>query len=106
MYRSNRILALYAELREVRGEEFTPRVLMACAESLEDLANGSAEAPEYSLRVGGLSLEARGLDCMLEEASWSLAGSGYWENDDPTADCADVINTRSMFASIERGVSL
>jgi hypothetical protein len=43
---------------------------------------------------------------MLEEASWSLAGSGYWENDDPTADCADVINTRSMFESIERGVSL
>jgi hypothetical protein len=103
MYRNNRILALYAELREATGEEYTPRLLMACAESLDELMNGSSESPEYSLRQGGLSLEARGLDCMLEERSWALAGSGYWEDDDPTADCADTINTRSMFASIESG---
>lgn len=106
MYRSSRILALYAELREVTGEEYTPRLVMACAESLEELVNGSPEAPEYSLRQGGLSLEARGLDRMLEEASWALAGSGYWEDDDPTADCADTINTRSIFASIESGAFL
>ena len=106
MYRNNRILALYTELREVTGEEHTPRLLMACAESLEELVNGSPEAPEYSLRQGGLSLEARGLDRMLEEGSWTLAGSGYWEDDDPTADCADTINTRSMFASIESGAFL
>ena len=106
MYRNNRILALYAELREVTGEEYTPRLLMACAESLEELVNGSPEAPEYSLRQGGLSLEARGLDRMLEEGSWALAGSGYWEDGDPTADCADTINTRSMFASIESGAFL
>jgi len=106
MYRSNRILALYAELREVTGEEYTPRLLMACAESLEELVNGSPEAPEYSLRKGGLSLEARGVDRVLEEGSWALAGSGYWEDDDPTADCADTISTRSMFASIESGAFL
>jgi hypothetical protein len=106
MYRNNRILALYAELREVTGEEYTPRLLMACAESLEEMMNGSPEAPEYSLRQGGLSLEARGLDRVLEEGSWALAGSGYWEEDDPTADCADTINIRSMFASIESGAFL
>jgi len=106
MYRSNRIIALYAELHESMGEEFTPRVLMACAESLEELVNGSPDGPEYSLREGGLSLEARGLDRMLEERSWALAGTGYWENDDPTADCADTIDTQSMFASIERGALL
>jgi len=106
MYRNNRILALYAELREVTGEEHTPRLLMACAESLEELVNGSPDAPEFSLRQGGLSMEARGLDRMLEEGSWALAGSGYWEDDDPTADCADTINTRSMFASIESGAFL
>jgi hypothetical protein len=43
---------------------------------------------------------------MLEEGSWALAGSGYWEDDDPTADWADTINTRSMFASIESGAFL
>ena len=106
MYRNNRILALYAELREVTGEEYTPRLLMACAESLEEMMNGSPEAPEYSLRQGGLSQEARGLDRVLEEGSWALAGSGYWEEDDPTADCADTINIRSMFASIESGAFL
>ncbi len=106
MYRNNRILALYAELREVTGEEYTPRLLMACAESLEELVNGSPEAPEYSLRQGGLSLEARGLDRMLEEGSWALAGSGYWEDDDPTAACAETLKTRSMFASIESGAFL
>jgi len=106
MYRNNRILALYAELREATGEEYSPRLLMACAESLEELLNGSPETPEYSLRQGGLSLEARGLDCVLEEGGWALAGSGYWEDDDPTADCADTINTRSMFASIESGAFL
>jgi hypothetical protein len=106
MNRNNRIFALYAELREVTGEGYTPRLLMACAESLDELVNGSPEAPEYSLRQGGLSLEARGLDYVLEEGSWELAGSGFWEDDDPTADCADIINTRSMFASIERGVFL
>lgn len=106
MHRTNRIFALYAELSEVTGDEYTPRLLMACAESLEELVNGSPEAPEYSLRQGGLSLEARGLDRMLEEGSWALAGSGYWEDDDPTADCADTINIRSMFASIESGAFL
>ena len=104
--RNKRILAMYAELREVTGESYTPRLLMACAESLDELVNGSPEAPEYSLRQGGMSLEARGLDYALEEGSWELAGSGFWEDDDPTADCADIINTRSMFASIERGVFL
>jgi hypothetical protein len=103
MHRNNRIFALYAQLREAVGEGYTPRVLMACAESLEELVNGSVEAPEFSLRLGGLSLEARGLDHMLEEGGWALAGSGYWEDDDPTADCADTINTRTMFASIEEG---
>ncbi len=106
MYRNKRILALYAELRETTGEEYTPRLLMACAESLDELMNGSPKGSEYSLREGGLSLEARGMDCVLEEGSWALAGSGYWEDDDPTADCADTINTRSMFASIESGAFL
>ena len=106
MYRNNRILALYAQLRESAGDEFTPRVLMACAESLEDLVNGSADAPEYTLRQGGLSLEARGVDCVFEERCWALAGNGHWEYDDPTADCADNIDTRSVFASIERGALL
>lgn len=106
MHRNKRILALYAELSEEVGKEFTPRLLMACAESLDELVNGTPAAPEYSHRQGGLSLEARGLDRMLEEGSWALAGSGYWEDDDPTADCADTINTRSMFASIESGAFL
>lgn len=106
MYRNNRIFALYAELREATGEEYTPRLLMACAESLDEMMNGSPEGPEYSLRQGGLSLEARGMDCVLEKGSWALAGSGYWEDDDPTADCADTIDTRSMFASIESGAFL
>jgi hypothetical protein len=101
MQRNRRILAVYAELREFTGEEYTPRLLMACAESLEELVNGSAEAPEYSLRQGGLSLEARGVDRVFKEGGWALAGSGYWEDDDPTADCADTINLRSMFSSIE-----
>ena len=105
MYRSKRILALYAELSDGVGDEFTPRVLMACAESLDELVNGAAEAPKYSLRQGGLSLEARGVDHVLNEASWALAANGPWE-DDPSADGADTINTRSMFASIERGLFL
>ncbi len=106
MHRNKRVLALYAELSEGVGEEFTPRVLMACAESLEELVNGSPEAPKYSQRQGGLAREARGLDRMLEEGNWALAGSGYWEDDDPTADYADTINTRLMLASIESGVFL
>jgi hypothetical protein len=106
MRRNKRVLTLYAELSDYLGEEFTPRVLMACAESLEELVNGSSDAPEYSLRQGGLSLEARGLDCVLGAEGWALNGSGFWEDDDPTADCADTINTRSMFASIERGAFL
>lgn len=106
MNRIKRVLALYAEIREVVGEEYSPRLVMACAESLEELANGSPAPAEYSLNQGGFSIEARGLDCVLEEANWLLAGSGYWEDDDPTADCADTINTRSIFASIESGAFL
>lgn len=105
MNRSKRVLALYAELSEEVGEEFTPRVLMACAESLDELVNGAANAPEYSLRQGGLSLAARGVDRVLTEASWALAANGPWE-DDPSADRADAFNSRSMFASIERGFFL
>ena len=106
MYRNKRILALYAELRDLVGDEFTPRIVMACAESLEELVNGAVDEPEFSLRQGGLSLEARGVDCVLGEACWELTGNGDWEDDDPTADCADFINTRSIFSSIERGVYL
>lgn len=106
MYRNHRILALYAEFREVTGEEYTPRLLMACAESLEELFNGSTDGPEYDLRQGGVSLEARGSDFVMKEGGWALAGTGYWEEDDPTADCADTINIRSMFASIESGAFL
>jgi hypothetical protein len=103
MIRSKRVLALYAELSGGVGDEFTPRVLMACAETLDELVNGSANMPEYSLRQGGLSLEACGVDRVLHDASWALAANGLWE-DDPSADCADTIHTRSMFASIERGL--
>lgn len=102
MNHSKRVLALYAELTEGLGEEFTPRVLMACAESLDELVNGAANEPMYSLRQGGWSLEARGTDSVLREASWALAANDPWE-DDPSSDAADTINSRSMFASIERG---
>jgi hypothetical protein len=106
MRRDKRVLALYAELSCGAGDEFAPRVLLACAESLDELVNGSPEAPKHSLRRGGLPLEARGADFVLRERSWALAASGCWEDDDPTADCADTINTRSMFASIESGAFL
>lgn len=106
MHRTNRIFALYAELSEVTGDEYTPRLLMACAESLEELFNGSTDGPEYDLRQGGVSLEARGSDYVMEKGGWALAGSGYWEDDDPTADWADTINMRSMFTSMESGVFL
>ena len=97
MYRSNRILALYAELSGLVGTEHTPRVLMACAE----LFNGAANEPQFDLRQGGLSIEARGVDHVLDEACWALPIARDWD-DDPTADCADNINMRSMFASLER----
>jgi hypothetical protein len=104
MNRIKRVLSLYAEIREVVGDRYPPVLVMNCAESLDKLANGSTDAPEYSLRTGGLSLEARGLDCVFDQGGWALAGSGHWDSDDSTADCADYINTRSIFASIERGV--
>lgn len=101
MHRNNRIFALFTELSEVAGDEYTPRLLMACAESLEELFNGSVEGPEYDLRKGGVSLEDRGSDFVMKKGCWSLAGNGYWEDDDPTADWADTINMKSMFTSIE-----
>ena len=105
MNHSKRVLALYAELSEGVGEEFTPRVLMACAESLDELVNGAANEPVYSLRQGGRCLALRGVDSVLNEITWALAANSSWE-DDPSADVADTINSRSMFASIERGLFL
>jgi hypothetical protein len=105
MHRNDRILALYAELREAIGADYTPRVMMTCAESLESLVNGSASESRFELRRGGVSIEERGVDRVFEEAGWALVRGGDWE-DDPTVDYADLVDTRSMFASIERGCFL
>lgn len=95
MHRSKRIFALYAELCDFAGDEHAPRVLMACAESLEELANGSIDDPVFSDRVGGVPLTERGVDRVLNEAGWALAESDNWD-DDPSADSADLVNVREM----------
>ena len=106
MHRDQRIIAMYAELSEMTGESYSPRLLMTCAKLLEELVHGSHEEPKFSLNEGGLTFEARGLDVVLEKRSWELADSGYWEDDDPTADYADAICMRSIYESIEVGAFL
>jgi hypothetical protein len=104
MIRSEQIRSLYAELRRSTGDRHTPRVLLACAESLVELFAGSTEGPAFDLRAGGVGFDRWGIDRALADGGWRVLARECDFDIDPSEDALDVIDVRRIIAGFEQEV--
>jgi hypothetical protein len=102
MIRSEQIRSLYAELRRSTGDRHTPRVLLACAESLVELFGGSTEAPAFELRAGGVSFDRWGIDRVIADGGWRVLARECDPDIDPCEDALDSIDVRRIIAGFEQ----
>jgi hypothetical protein len=102
MTRFEQIRSLYAELRRATGDRHSPRVLLACAESLAELFTGAVDAPEFSLHAGGVSFDRWGVDRVFADGGWRLLARDCDPDIDPYEDALDAIDVRRIIAGFEQ----
>ncbi len=88
MRRSEKITAIYRELRQAVGLKATAAEVLACASSLVDLFSLEDEAPGYDPRTGRQPFDMLPVDVALADGGWRILSREWrqtgWESSD---DC-------------------
>lgn len=86
MRRSEKVTAIYRELRQAVGGRATAGEVLACAASLVDLFLDEDEGPDFDLHTGRQPFDMLPVDVALADGGWRLLSREWhqlgWESSD------------------------
>lgn len=80
MNRPQQVRAVFQELREALGDQFSAGELLERAASLVDLFTVKNDASRFELRTGGVPFEEWNLNAAMADGGWRILHYEYRQN--------------------------